>query len=104
MREGNQNLVSVIQGHKTSKAVILDGPDNMQSLNVERENNIDRIEVIGLQVNDPKRRRMDNPVTKKSKYHDTEEDDLMLDTQHQSVDNQKNNFSAGSVSQARHAL
>ncbi|KAK1362522.1 hypothetical protein POM88_046996 [Heracleum sosnowskyi] len=102
--ESNQSLLGEIQGNNIINETLSHAPDMLHNSNVERENSIVDIETNGLQVTDPKRRRTNAPTTKKPKPNEIGEDDDMLDSLQHDADNQKNEFSAGPVLQARHAL
>ncbi|KAK1376945.1 hypothetical protein POM88_033138 [Heracleum sosnowskyi] len=97
-------LLGGIKGNTAGMGSVSVSPVIVQNSNAERENNVEEIESNGLSFLDPKRRRTDDPILDRPAVFEANEDDLMLDTESQNNNNQKNELLAGAARQARHAL
>lgn len=104
-RKSGQMVVSnVISGGDLSKVVNLE-PNYFESLNERRDTEFKGIETTGLSIiMDPKRRRVDDPLTERPNNNLNNEDDIMIESQADGNIGPKNVEKAGSVMGARLAL
>lgn len=105
MNQGGKVAVSEIEGGNKDRVVKNANNQGANlAVNVERENEVTDLENIGLSISDPKRRRTEEKIANGPQVLMSPGDEIMLDNQSDTTDNQKNSILAGSVGETRLAL
>ncbi|WOH01895.1 hypothetical protein DCAR_0521281 [Daucus carota subsp. sativus] len=103
-KSGDVDKSGAHSGGNVYKVVNVEEPKNSDILNDRREKEFVEIETAGLSILDPKRRRVDDPITEKPNINFSTEDDIMTESRIDGKNDPKNVEKAGSVTGARLAL